>query len=162
MSEYDEVSIKIKRTNNNSLIEIEITKSATVLELKEVIKEKTGIEQNRQSLVYKGKILADDKTLSEYHVENEHTLILVEKVVNTQSTSSTNTSINTSNTNRPFTMQAGLGTPGTINTDILRHPVGGNIDLNTAMNLMSNPEVQQSMNEVGIYIIYQSYILDAE
>jgi uncharacterized ubiquitin-like protein YukD len=152
MSEVEEISIKIKRTNNNSLIEVKVSKSATVLELKEVIQEKSGIDANRQSLVYKGKILADDRTLSEYQVENDHTLILVEKVVNSQSTHSSNTGSNTS-TSRPFTMQAGLGTPGIINTDILRHPVGGNMDLNTAMNLMSNPQVQQAMNEVGLILV---------
>jgi ubiquilin len=161
MSESEEVSIKIKRTNNNNLVEVKITKSANILELKKVIAEKSGIETNRQSLVYKGKILSDDKTLNEYQVENDHTILLVEKLISTQSNTSTNTSSNssTSNTARPFTMQAGLGTPGFINTDILRHPVGGNLDLNTAMNLMSNPQVQQAMNEVGFLIFIMSYFV---
>jgi len=149
MSEMEEILIKIKRTNTNNTLEIKITKGSTVSELKEVIQEKSGIEASRQTLVYKGRILSDDKTLIEYSVDNEHSLILVEKAVNTQTTSSS-TSNQTGNPNpRPFTMQAGLGTPGVINTDLLRQPIGGSMDLNAAMNLMNNPQVQQSMNEVN-------------
>jgi len=150
MSEVEEITIKIKKTNNSSVFEMKIVKSASVLELKEKIHEKIGVDSNRQSLVYKGKILIDEKTLADYQVENDHTLILVEKVGTTQTTTSNNTSSssNTVTSSRPFTMQAGLGTPGTINTDILRHPISGNMDINSAMNLMNNPEVQQAMNEV--------------
>ncbi len=154
MSESEEITIKIKRINNNTLIEMKIGKSATVLELKEKIQEKTGVDTNRQNLVYKGKVLVDDKTLAEYQVENDHTLIYVEKVGNIQTTTSnTSGSSTTSTTSRPFTMQAGLGTPGTINTDILRHPISGTMDLNTAMNMLSNPQLQQAMNEVIYSII---------
>lgn len=150
MSEVEEITIKIKKTNNSSVFEMKIAKSASVLELKEKIQEKIGVDANRQSLVYKGKILVDDKTLAEYQVDNDHTLILVEKVGNTQTTTNnaTSNSSNTVTSSRPFTMQAGLGTPGTINTDLLRHPISGNMDINSAMNLMNNPEVQQTMNEV--------------
>jgi len=150
MSEIEEILIKIKRTNSTSLIEIKILKTSTISELKEVIQEKSGIETSRQTLVYKGRILADEKTLSEYSVDNEHSLILVEKAASSQTISSSNSG-HTGNSNpRPFTMQAGLGTPGAINTDLLRQPIGGTMDINTAMNLMSNPQVQQSMNEVNI------------
>lgn len=152
MSEVEEISIKIKRTNINTSIDIKIAKESTISELKEIIQEKSGIEPSRQTLVYKGKILVDNKTLNEYSVDNDHSLILVEKAVNTETISSS-TSSNPNANPRPFTMQAGLGTPGVINTDLLRQPIGGgNLDINTAMDMMSNPQVQQAMNEVFIII----------
>ena len=64
-------------------------------------------------MVYKGRILADEKLISDYNVANDHTIILVKTIVNifyqvkkfkkeektTTNTNTTTTNTNTSNTN---------------------------------------------------------------
>jgi hypothetical protein len=138
----EEVSIKIKRPSSTTTIDLTVLKSLTVLELKAILKEKTGLEESRQNIVYKGKILADEKLLSDYGVSDDHTMILVEKVTN-NSTTTTPTPQNR------FPMQTGLGTPGIINTDLLNQPLNpGNVDIGALSQMLGNPEVQQQMNDV--------------
>lgn len=75
------INVKIKMTSNNNVYDVTSSKSATILEFKGLVKEKSGLQENEQNLVYKGKILADDKLLSDYGVQNDHTIILVKKYV---------------------------------------------------------------------------------
>ncbi|KAJ7966936.1 Large proline-rich protein BAG6 [Quillaja saponaria] len=46
---------------------------------KEKIANKIGLPVSQQRLIFRGKVLKDDHLLSEYHVENGHTLHLVER-----------------------------------------------------------------------------------
>jgi uncharacterized ubiquitin-like protein YukD len=75
----DTITLKIKMSMNNNLFEIKISKSATIKELKAMCEEPSSINQTEQNLVYKGRILADEKFLSDYSIANEHTIILVKK-----------------------------------------------------------------------------------
>ena len=78
MSE-DLITLKIKMTMNNILFDVPISKSSTVLELKTKSEEQSKIKPEEQNLVYKGRILADEKLLSDYNIQNDHTIILVKK-----------------------------------------------------------------------------------
>jgi len=82
----DTITLKIKMSLNNSLFEISISKSATVKELKDACSsaDKSNVSAPEQNLVYKGRILADEKLLSDYNIANDHTIILVKKYVETK------------------------------------------------------------------------------
>jgi len=73
----EEITIKIKLTNNNSTFDIKIAANAPVSELKKACVEKSTLSVEEQNMVYKGRILADDKLVSDYSVQNDHTIILV-------------------------------------------------------------------------------------
>ena len=78
MSE-ENITIKIKMSMNNTTFEVTIAKSATINELKESCKTSSGINPPEQNLVYRGRILVDEKLISDYNIANEHTIILVKK-----------------------------------------------------------------------------------
>lgn len=54
--------------------------SFTVLSLKKMICDKEGIHPNQQRIVYGGKVLEDNKTLREYNIQDESTLVLIPKM----------------------------------------------------------------------------------
>jgi len=82
----DTITLKIKMSMNNTLFEINISKTATVKELKNACSasDKSNISSTVQNLVYKGRILADEKLLSDYNISNDHTIILVKKYSETK------------------------------------------------------------------------------
>lgn len=151
-----EINIKIKQTSTNTTLDITISKESTVLELKKIIEEKTQIVPDLQNLVYKGRILSNNSTLSEYKLDNDHCIILVKKHVekteekkteNVTSSSNNNTTTNTTsqipNSNvDPFSLFANAGLGG------LGGGLGGNMDMNQINQLMGNPMYQQAMDQV--------------
>lgn len=80
MSEELPISIKIKLTNNNLNFEVKVLPSQTVLDLKKACSETSKLTEKEQNLVYKGRILVDDKMISDYNIQNDHTIILVKKM----------------------------------------------------------------------------------
>ena len=58
-----------------------IRKSDTVLKLKEYCKILSNIPEDQQNLLYKGKILLDEKLINFYNIENDHNIILVKKEI---------------------------------------------------------------------------------
>lgn len=77
MAENNEITIKIKLTNNNSTFDVKILPTASVVDLKKACVEKSTFSIEEQNMVYKGRILADDKNINDYNVQNDHTIILV-------------------------------------------------------------------------------------
>ena len=108
----EEIQIKIKMTSNAQVYTVKIAKNETILKLKEACEKETKIPPLSQNLVYKGRILANEKLISDYNIENDHTIILVKKhtapapaptetkppTTTTNNTTSTNAN-NTTNTN---------------------------------------------------------------
>lgn len=94
------IKIKIKTTSDGKVYFVEVATSKTISELKSQLQPITNIAPELQSLVFKGKILANENTVASYGVKTDNTIILVKKV-NPQpssSSSSSNTNTNTNNT----------------------------------------------------------------
>ena len=106
----DEIQINIKMTSTAQVYKIKILKSDTIQTLKEKCEKETSIPAQSQNMVYKGRILSNEKLISDYKIENDHTIILVKKhtasqpsttenKTTSQNTTSNNTNNNTSSNN---------------------------------------------------------------
>ena len=113
----DTISVKVKMTSNNQTYEVSISPDSSVLDFKKVISEQSGLGEKEQNLVYKGRILADDKLVKDYNIQNDHTIILVKKFVEKEGekkeeakpTTTTTSSTTQPNTQDPFSMLGGMG-----------------------------------------------------
>lgn len=105
-----------------------------------------------QNLIYKGRILSDEKTLNDYNIQNDHTIILVKKVQQEPKLNIQNNLLNTngiSENPNPFAnMRTGLGTGGIQTMGLDLDNLGQNMNVNQAINALNNPQVRQMMNEV--------------
>ena len=75
----EQIEVNIKLQSNNKIYNIPIRKLDTVLKLKEYCQILSKISPDQQNLLYKGKILSDDKSINDYNIENNHNIILVKK-----------------------------------------------------------------------------------
>ena len=101
MEDSEDIQVKIKMTSNAQVYTVKISKTDTIQALKEKCQEVTKIPPESQNLVYKGRILSNEKLVGDYKIENDHTIILVKRHTQTESSSTENksTSSNTTNTN---------------------------------------------------------------
>ncbi|XP_039041908.1 ubiquitin-like domain-containing protein CIP73 isoform X2 [Hibiscus syriacus] len=72
------VELRIK-TLDSQIFSFPVDKNTPVSLFKERIAQELGVPVGQQRLIFRGKVLKDDHLLSEYHVENGHTLHLVER-----------------------------------------------------------------------------------
>ncbi|KAK9164643.1 hypothetical protein Syun_005545 [Stephania yunnanensis] len=70
------VEVNIK-TLDSRIYSFRVEKNTPVPSLKEKIADAVGVPVEQQRLIFRGKVLKDDHLLSEYHVEDGHTLHLV-------------------------------------------------------------------------------------
>ncbi|XP_021802571.1 large proline-rich protein BAG6 isoform X5 [Prunus avium] len=70
------VEINIK-TLDSQIYSFQVEKNMPVSLFKEKIANQIGVPVGQQRLIFRGKVLKDDHPLSEYHLENGHTLHLV-------------------------------------------------------------------------------------
>ncbi|CAK9317631.1 unnamed protein product [Citrullus colocynthis] len=105
------IELKIK-TLDSHIYSFQVNKDMPVQLFKEKIANETGIPVNQQRLIFRGKVLKDECSLSEYHLENGHTLHLVERQPTQQHAAS-----ETSSGDRPANVpsstgnEAGVGAP---------------------------------------------------
>ena len=64
---------------DGSLFELEVPKDILIQDMRKLVKEKSGIEENMQRLIFKAKLLKDDTKLSDYCKEDGDTIHLVKK-----------------------------------------------------------------------------------
>ncbi|XP_027149385.1 ubiquitin-like domain-containing protein CIP73 isoform X1 [Coffea eugenioides] len=94
------VELNIK-TLDSQIYSFHADKDMPVSALKEKIASQIGVPVEQQRLIFRGKVLKDDHLLSEYYVENGHTLHLVERQATQQQPSSSSDNGNTrTNTGR--------------------------------------------------------------
>ncbi|XP_044511387.1 ubiquitin-like domain-containing protein CIP73 isoform X2 [Mangifera indica] len=109
------VEINIK-TLESQIYSFQVDKNMLVSSFKEKIANDIGVPVGQQRLIFRGKVLKDDHPLSEYHVENGHTLHLVVRQP-TQSQPSSDTSSGETNGN--------IGNRGNdVNAGVPRNRVG--------------------------------------
>ncbi|KAL5557776.1 hypothetical protein UlMin_033987 [Ulmus minor] len=70
------VELNVK-TLDSQIYSFQVDKSMPVSSFKEKIANQIGVPVGQQRLIFRGKVLKDDHHLSDYHVENGHTLHLV-------------------------------------------------------------------------------------
>ncbi|XP_023522474.1 large proline-rich protein BAG6-like isoform X2 [Cucurbita pepo subsp. pepo] len=76
-----ELNIKTLDSHNYSF---QVNKDMPVQLFKEKIASEIGIPVNQQRLIFRGRVLKDEHALSDYHLENGHTLHLVERLPTAQ------------------------------------------------------------------------------
>ncbi|KAG8654518.1 hypothetical protein MANES_05G140700v8 [Manihot esculenta] len=91
------VELNIK-TLDSQIYSFQVDKNMLVAAFKEKIANEIGVPVGQQRLIFRGKVLKDEHHLSEYQVENGHTLHLVARQP-TQSQPSTDTSSGDTNAN---------------------------------------------------------------
>lgn len=102
-SDAKQISLNV-RTLDHTTYPITIWSNASVLQLKELVAIETGVVFARQRLIFRGKVLKNDQSISAYSLEDGHTLHLVARAENavppaaeSQQTSASNAESNTNN-----------------------------------------------------------------
>ncbi|CRG99432.1 ubiquitin-like protein, putative [Plasmodium relictum] len=74
--EEDNIRIKIKSINNEEH-ELCVKQSMNTEELKSILAEKKNVNKNDIRLIYQGQCLSNEKTISDYNIQNDHIIHLV-------------------------------------------------------------------------------------
>lgn len=74
-------SVVIK-TIDNSIHHVNVDRSTRISVLKQSIREATSIREDRQRLIYRGKVLIDDSSVKDYNIESGHTIHMVARPEN--------------------------------------------------------------------------------
>ncbi|KAF6749467.1 hypothetical protein DFP72DRAFT_1048978 [Ephemerocybe angulata] len=95
-----EIQINVKGPSELKL-QISISPSKSVLELKEAIAAKSDVEASRQRLIYSGRVLKDDDLLSVYKIQSAHTIHMVKGAARSAGGAPASTSSSSNPTSAP-------------------------------------------------------------
>ena len=132
-----EISIKIQFNKGEKIIkEFSILNDMTVEDLRLIVEEEFKVPTYKQNLIYKGKMLQNEKKLEDYKISNNDIILLVEKIGETGDKVGLN----------KVSGQSGIGVPGQINYDLLKQPMNFSGDINQLVEAMKIPEIAGQMD----------------
>jgi hypothetical protein len=127
-----EIKIKIKYNKGEAPIkELNVLSDMRIEDLRLIIEEEFKIPSFKQNLIFKGKMLQNEMKLEDYNISNNDIILLFEKFGEEKEKIGLN----------KVTGQTGVGAPGQINYDLLKHPMGFGGDLNQLLEVMKIPEI---------------------
>ena len=82
MATSSPLHLRVKSTEGkgNYTYEVKLAENATVAQVKAALEAQGSVPADKQRVIYRGRVLGDDKTLLECQVGDDHTLHMVEKV----------------------------------------------------------------------------------
>ena len=127
-----EINIKIKLNKGGEIIkELNILSDMKIEDLRVVIEEEFKIPPHKQNLIFKGRMLQNEKKLEDYNITNNDMILLIEKIGEQSEKPGLNN----------ISGKSGVGTPGLINYDLLKQPMGFNGNVNDVIEAMKIPEI---------------------
>ncbi|KLO87901.1 ubiquitin-like protein DSK2 [Fusarium fujikuroi] len=160
-----QITFKVK-TSSDSTHSITINDTATVLDLKTKLagEDFENIPVERQRLIYSGRVMKNDDALSTYKIKHNNTIHMVKSAASNQQPNQTPTANTSTSTPAPTNMASGTANQPFANLTGARYAGFGNglpgldmfgpdggmgapMDEARIQRLMSDPNVQQSMNE---------------
>ena len=134
-----EINIKIKYNKGDITIkELTILSDMKIEELRVIIEEEFKIPTFKQNLIFKGRMLKNEKNIEDYNITNNDIILLVEKLGEEKEKEGL----------KNVTGQSGVGAPGQINYDLLKQPMGFGGNINQVIEAMKIPEIQGQMESM--------------
>ena len=134
-----EIKIKIKFNKGEEKIkEFDILSDMKIEELRLIIEEEFKIPSYKQNLIFKGKMLQNEKKIEDYNISNDDTILLFEKYGEEKEKVGLN----------KVRGQSGIGAPGQINYDLLKQPMGFGGDINQLIEAMKIPEIAGQLDSL--------------
>ena len=134
-----EINIKIKYNKGGITIkELTILSDMRIEELRVIIEEEFKIPTFKQNLIFKGRMLKNEKKIEDYNITNNDIILLVEKLGEEKEKEGL----------KNVTGQSGVGAPGQINYDLLKQPMGFGGNINQVIEAMKIPEIQGQMESM--------------
>ncbi|OXG86585.1 ubiquilin [Cryptococcus neoformans var. grubii Br795] len=157
-SSASDITITVKGPQELKLT-ISVSSDKNIAELKQLIASKCDVEKDRQRLIYSGKVLKDEETISSYKIQNGHTIHMVKGAAKPSSSTSAGQA---SQPPRLPQMGTGLnvGSNPIDNVENIHHGLAGfnpftgvqgleNLnDPNAMSNMMQSPEFLRSMSDL--------------
>lgn len=72
----------IVKTMRNETHTVEVTAATSINALKQIIKGSTDVDEDRQRLIYRGRVLVDERAVQDYNIEDGHIVHMVAKPEN--------------------------------------------------------------------------------
>ena len=133
-----EIKIKIKYNKAEPpLKELNLISDMKIEDLRLIIEEEFKIPPFKQNLIFKGKMLQNEKKLEDYNISNDDIILLFEKIGEEEKSGLNKVS-----------GQSGIGVRGQINYDLLKQPMGFGGNINQVIEAMKIPEIQGQMESM--------------
>ena len=135
----EEIEVIIKLSPKNQIYYISIRKSDTILKLKEYCQFLSKIPPDQQNLLYKGKILLNEKLISDYNIENNQDILLVKRGDPTPQNDQLNQNSNNLNLNK-----------NCLNINNINFSIDKEINFNNISNFYSKIDLDSFLNNVDV------------